>query len=228
MRKCDNCSFGSYGLDCKTGIETLYCKESDYEHEVKQDDVCIQHQFIDGYENEKNYYFYDATYLGPGIFIINECNNEIIKYFKIYIMNDSSYPNYAIRAFSKEGKDLPDEEYNNIEFIFRNREDDELFNILSILSQNINGAITTIDELEQRKNHLSISSDKNIIKLTISKDIYGGKQHPSNFIDINLGDNDTCQNYYAINELYNSLIELCKQNIKEDDIYKIISLKKNI
>jgi len=52
MRSCDNCTYGSYGLDCNSGIETLYCRESGYEHEVKPSDVCDVHKFIDGYENE--------------------------------------------------------------------------------------------------------------------------------------------------------------------------------
>jgi len=49
MKNCDNCEHGSYGLDCNTGIETLYCRESEYEYEVQPSDVCESHQFIDGY-----------------------------------------------------------------------------------------------------------------------------------------------------------------------------------
>lgn len=52
MRNCDNCNHGSYGLDCNSGVETLYCREGEYEHEVMPTDVCSTHQFIDGYENE--------------------------------------------------------------------------------------------------------------------------------------------------------------------------------
>lgn len=53
MRNCDNCNHGSYGLDCNTGIETLYCRENEYEHEVLPTDVCDFHQFIDENENEE-------------------------------------------------------------------------------------------------------------------------------------------------------------------------------
>lgn len=53
MRNCDNCNCGSYGLDCNSGIETLYCRESDYEYEVVPTNVCDEHEFIDGYEDEK-------------------------------------------------------------------------------------------------------------------------------------------------------------------------------
>jgi hypothetical protein len=53
MRSCDNCEYGSYGLDCSSGVETLYCRENEYEHEVKPTDVCDVHKFIDGYKNEE-------------------------------------------------------------------------------------------------------------------------------------------------------------------------------
>ena len=53
MRKCDNCDYGSYGLDCNSGKETLYCQESEYEYEVKPNNVCNSHIFIDGYETEE-------------------------------------------------------------------------------------------------------------------------------------------------------------------------------
>ena len=52
MRNCDNCAHGSYGLNCNTGIETLYCNESDYQYEVQSLDVCDSHKFIDGYQEE--------------------------------------------------------------------------------------------------------------------------------------------------------------------------------
>ena len=52
MRNCDNCAHGSYGLNCNAGIETLYCKEVEYEFEVQQNHVCDSHKFIDGYQDE--------------------------------------------------------------------------------------------------------------------------------------------------------------------------------
>jgi len=52
MRNCDNCEHGSYGLDCNTGIETLYCREIEYEFEVQPEHVCDSHKFIDGFEDD--------------------------------------------------------------------------------------------------------------------------------------------------------------------------------
>jgi len=59
MKNCDNCSHGSYGLDCETGVETLYCREDEYEHDVEPDNVCGEHQFIEGYENNENTVIYE-------------------------------------------------------------------------------------------------------------------------------------------------------------------------
>jgi len=52
MRSCDNCAHGSYSLDCNTGIETLYCREVEYEFEVQPNYVCDVHKFIDGFDDE--------------------------------------------------------------------------------------------------------------------------------------------------------------------------------
>lgn len=52
MRNCDNCEYGSYGLDCNTGVETLYCREVEYEFEVQPNHVCDSHRFIDGFKDD--------------------------------------------------------------------------------------------------------------------------------------------------------------------------------
>ena len=69
MRNCDDCTYGSYGLNCNTGVETLYCKEVEYEFEVQQNHVCDSHRFIDGYQ--------DDTVLGY------DCDGNEIKEFRI-------------------------------------------------------------------------------------------------------------------------------------------------
>lgn len=227
MRNCDSCHFGSYALDCNTGVETLYCCESNYEHEVKSEEVCESHQYVDGLENEQNFILYDDSYFGTGYFIIHTKNGEITKFLKIYIMNNDGYPNYGLRAFSVDGRDNSDAEFNSIEFIFRSREDFEngLFETFSIFSKSIDKEIRAIDESQQGRNNISISTNNGVVKLIVSKDIYRGKQHPSDFIDINLGDNYSCGNYEAVNILYNTLAKICPQTAKEDDIKRLIMLK---
>jgi len=224
MRNCDNCYCGSYGLDCNTGIETLYCCENKYEYEVDSSDVCESHQFIDGLGNERNYLLYDNSYLGEGYFIINEIEGKIVKFLKIYITNSNGFPDYNLRFFSVDGRDNPDCEFNSIEYVFRNMEDDELYNVFLKLSKDVDNKLETIDETIQGRNNVLLSSGSGIVKLVASKDVYRGKQHPSDFIDINLGDNYTCKNYVAVNLFYNSLAKLCTKTAKEHDIKKLIRL----
>lgn len=48
-KNCDNCNFGSYGLDCTTGKETLYCTiYNGVDTETLPDDTCEEHIMIDG------------------------------------------------------------------------------------------------------------------------------------------------------------------------------------
>ena len=228
MRKCDNCIYGSYGLDCNNGTETLYCGIYDYEYEVIPNDVCDEHQYIEGLSNEKNYVLYDEKYLGPGYFIINEVDNDIVKFIKLYTINNDGFPHYCLRAFSVDAKDNTDKEFTTMEFTFRSMEDFDngLYNVFMELAKNINGNITTIDEYYEGKNNISfLLGDKGIIRMIVSKDIWRGKQHPTDFIDINIGDNYSCINYEAINKFYNMLSEISYNNTKTNDINRILKLK---
>ena len=225
MRCCDNCNYGKYALDCSTSIETLYCNLDEYEVEVQSDSVCEEHQYISGYEDEKNYIFYDDNYLGRGYFIINKKEDKIISFLKIFIMNDNSFPTFGIRSFNIEAKDNPDNEFNNIVFTFRNEEDFDngLFDIFNNLSKNVN-KIETVDKINQGNNHIILKSNNKIVKFIVAKDIYGVK-YSSDFIDINIGDNDTCKCYDSILHFYNSLVELNVKTIEENEIKNILSLK---
>lgn len=228
MRSCNNCIHGSYSLDCNTGVETLYCKESEYEYEVQANDACEVHQFIDGMEEEKNFLLCDESYLGGGYIITHTRDGHIDKFLKLYIMNDNGFPHYGLRVFSVDGRDNPEDEFNNIEFTFRSMEDYDngLYEVFSTLAKKYNKEILTIDEIQQGRNNISIQfGDKGIIKLIISKDIYRGKQHSTDFIDINLGDNYSCSNYDVINTLYNELAKLLPRTATSEDVKSLIKLK---
>ena len=228
MRCCDNCFYGSYGLDCNTGIESLYCGIYNYEYEVLPSEVCKEHQYIEGLSNEKNYVLYDDKYLGEGYFVINEVDNKIVKFMKIYTINNDGFPYYCLRAFCGDARDNSDNDYTNIEFAFRSTEDFDngLYNIFLELAKSVRGNITTIDEYYQGKNNISfLLGDKDIIRMVVSKDIWRGRGHPTDYIDINIGDNYSCLNYEAINNFYNSLSQLCPDKIKNNDIKRILELK---
>ena len=227
MRKCDNCIYGSYGLDCNTGTETLYCGIYGYEYNVIPSGLCTHHQYIDGMSNEKNYVLYDDKYLGEGYFIINEINNKIRSFMKIYTINNDGFPHYCLRAFGIESRDNPNSDYTNTEFVFRSTEDfdNSLYKVFLEFAKNVNGNIVTTDEYLEGKNNISfILNYKGIIRMVVSKDIWRGKQHPTDFIDINIGDNYSCVNYESINKFYNMLSEVCFDKSKDSDIKKILKL----
>ena len=208
MRCCDNCIYS-----CKI--------------DIMPDDLCIEHQYIEGLSNEKNYVLYDNKYLGEGYFIINEINNEIKKFIKIYIINYNGFPQYCLRAFGTESRDNPDSDYTNIEFVFRNMEDHDngLYNIFLELASSIRGNITSTDEHYEGKNNISfILHNKGIVRMIVSKDIWRGRQHPTDFIDINIGDNYTCINYEAIKKFYNYLSRICSNKSNINDIKRILKL----
>lgn len=229
MRNCDNCCFGSYSLDVSTGKETLYCAEYEfYEYELEPNYVCELHQFIDGDENERYYVVYDDCYFGEGYFIVYTIDGEITKFLKLYNMSKDGYPNFGLRAFCVDRKDNLENEFSSIEFIFRSEEDyrNGLFHVFEEFEKNMYEELYTIDETQNGKNNISINRKDKIITLNISKDNYRGKQHPSDFTDIVLGDNYSCKNYQAINGLYNGLAEICKYKAKEVFLERLLKLNK--
>ena len=178
--------------------------------------------------NCKNYVLYDDKYLGEGYFIINEVDNEIVKFIKIYTINNNGFPHYCLRAFSVDAKDAYDSDYTDIEFTFKSAEDFDngLYAIFLELAKNVGGNIASIDKYYEGKNNISFSLDeKDIVRMIISKDIWNGKQHSTDFIDINIGDNYTCVNYNTINKFYNMLSEAYFNKTNGSDIKRILKLK---
>lgn len=226
MRECNNCEHVSCGLDCNTGVESLYCRETEYEIETLPNNVCEFHQFEEGYEDEYNYLLYDESYLGPGYFFIHETDGVIDKFFKIYISSTYGFPNYGIRAYSGNlNCEFVDEKFKNIKFLIRSHEDFDIFYPFVQLNKYLKENLYSIDDVHHGENNVSISRKSGIIEFVVSKDNINGKQHPSKFIDINLGDYHTCKNYDAINGFYNSLASICKNNAREEGINKILILK---
>lgn len=220
MRNCDNCQHGSYGLDCNTGIEALYCTESGYEFETYPDSVCEYHQFIDGYEDEKNYMFYDENYLGPGIFIVDMKENDINQIMKIYVDKRNGMPNYRLRAFNYG---LEDEYFNGVEFIFRKGEDDKIFDVFNMFLRNSERKIETRERNKKEKDYILMTSDKSKFKLIVQKMCDNLKE---NYVDINLADLYSCKHYGAVSSLYNSLVSISPVN-KDENVKILVKNKLN-
>ena len=226
MRKCENCFNGHFNLSDRG--EELFCDINEFaEENVEIDHCCEYHRYIPGTEEENNYVMFDDKYLGPGFIIINKKNKEIVKFFKIYILNNHGFPSYGIRAYSVKCKDKPDKEFTNIEFTFRDIEDEEngLYKTFSNLDFNLNGnKVGTIDIENQGKNNFSLLGNGNVCKLTIAKDVYGVK-HATDFIEINVGDNISCKNYDAINAFYNDLTMLCPNVTNDKDLEELLLIR---
>lgn len=172
----------------------------------------------------KSYVLYDDSYLGPGFLIICKEKDKIIKFLKIFIMNNYGFSNYGLRAFSIFGKDNPDQEYTIIDFNFTDTDDVEnnLYRIFHKLCIDLNGKkVETIDKFYQGRNNFSLKEENHIVTLSIFKDVYGVKD-ATNFVDINMGDVTTCDNYQAIAKFYNQLLNSNVKEAKKGDINQLV------
>lgn len=179
---------------------------------------CSSHSFIDGMEEYENYVIYDEEYFGPGYIIVSKLNDKIIKFLKIVKVGEGGFPQFYIRAYEKDSKDNPNDIFRDIEI--KAYEEEPLYSVIKTLDKNLNkNRVFTIDSYNQGKNNISSNSGLYNTTITISKDIYGVK-NATDFIDVFIGDNDTCEYYYAIYTFYNDLSKIATKN--KDDIKKLL------
>lgn len=194
--------------DCCIGMkhnETYYCK---------------YHQYLQGYEEYENIVLYDDKCFGPGYYIITKLDDEIIKYMKISIIQESGFPFFQIIGFEKNSVDKPDESFRKIQFTVE--KNDPLYKIIGNLAKNTNNQkIYSIDQTFQGKNNLSAKCDIEESFLILEKDIYGVK-YETDSINILLGDNDSCKNYKAISNFYNELSSISLRKAKENEIKRLL------
>ncbi len=175
----------------------------------------------------KNYVLYDEKYLGPGFLIITKDEGKIIKFFKIFIINNYGFPHYGLRAFSIFGKDNPDTDYTTIDFTFKDSGfmEKNIYKVFHHLCIELNNnQVETIDEFNQGKNYFSLKETDDTVTLTIAKDVYGVK-NATDFVDINIGDENTCIHYQAIAMLYNQFLKLNVKLAKKEDIKQLVLLR---
>lgn len=223
MRNCNNCFDGHYNLSERG--EELFCGDSFFEEKVDPTNTCESHRYIPGMEEDKNYVFYDESFLAPGYIIVNMSGEIVNKFFKIYTINQNGFPTFAISAFSKDFKENPEENFSSISFSFRDIEDNEngLYEIFTKLCLELNNEkLYSIDLVNHGKNHLEMSYEVAVTTLKLSRDNYYGDQFYNDYINIILGDDFTCKNYESFVRLFNELKErsiIKKENI---DIKKLI------
>ncbi len=237
MKCCRNCEWTiSEELEEAIMEEQGYLEEDEtrpragdccLEMEKDKNCCCREHTFIDVDSFYQEYQImYDESYLGPGILIFSKKDGKIDSFIKISAYGMGGFPTILIRGFEKNKKDLFDDEFRTIEW--KVREDEILYLPLKELAINLyHESLYSIDPREQGRNHLKVEAYRDnyylidYVKLTLVKDIYGVKEG-TDFIDILLGDDMTCQNYSAISTFYQRLSNLDAPNATEEDIQKIL------
>ncbi len=162
----------------------------------------------------------DKSNLPGGFYIVTEQNKEIIRFLKLYISNESGIPEFSLRAFQVDSLDKEDEVDKTIEFNFESNK--IFYNIFLAFHQELNGIIKTTIPAEQGENLLYTKYYMDSVSLVIKKNLYGIK-FPTKFVDIAIGDNNTCPKYLAVYNLFERLKEICTLTTNEDTIQKILN-----
>lgn len=181
---------------------------------------CSSHSYIEGMEEYETYVLYDDKYLGPGYLIVSKLDDEIVRFMKISSVGEGGFPCFSIRAYEKGSIDKPDEEFREIRFDVNS--DEPLYNILSDFAFSLGGRIIrSNDSLSQGNNHLYAEVGTDIAYLLVVKDVYGVK-HSTDFVDISVGDNDSCECYPEIMNFYNNLSTIAVGKTNDECIKRLL------
>ena len=171
--------------------------------------------------NETINNFYDESYFGPGVVILSSegATNRLLK---ISSYGELGFPKFSVRAYEDGKRDDAACDFTTINFVIE--KGSELYDIFFLFSKTLNGdKLYSCDPIYQGKSYFEVKENKNNIVLSVNKDVYGVK-NSSDYIDITLGDNDSCKHYEALWHCYNQLAK-AKSN-GQIDIIKMIQKKK--
>ena len=171
-------------------------------------------------EDNKNYVFYDESYLAPGYFIINKNDRgEVEKFIKIYSKSENGFPEFAIRGY-KKGLD-EDCKPGIMVLEFRDKEEDAtfLYELLTDLCYEIDDKkIYSVDRALHNDNNMYLTNDGRVTRIIMIKDFLT----PSDYFDLIIGDDYTCENFDAFLKLYNKLNLCVTKKISDEEIRKLI------
>lgn len=228
MRKCGNCYNGHYNLSNRG--EEMYCDESEFMDEDTEEEKCCEyHRYYPGLEEEKNYLFYDEAYLAPGYLIVNMKNGQMNKFLKICNVSENGFPLFDIRAYSSELKEDSNERFSKIDFTFRDLEDEDngLYKCFKKLYYGLLGkSVNSVAPVSEGNSNFKLDFNSRVTTMTISKDIYKGLQHPTDYIDILVGDEVTCDNYQAMLKFYQELSAICVNKLSCEEVKELLLIKK--
>lgn len=185
---------------------------------------CSHHIYVCGMEEYQNYVFYDEEYYGTGYLIVSMIDGKIDRFMKISMFGEGGFPGFFVRAYAKGCIDKPDEEFRDVSIDIM--ESETLYSIVNELRKDLNGKLYTIDSVNQGKSCFQVLEGAESISLIATKDVYGVK-HSTNFVDISIGDNDSCQKYLEFLKFYKNLstVSVNKKNANNE---KKLILKKLI
>lgn len=178
---------------------------------------CSSHSYRDGME--KTQLFYDERYLAPGFLFVTTVDDEIEKFLKISLQGEGGYPEILLRSYEKGEVDSCEESFRTINIPVSS--EDPFFEAIYLLAEKTNAMpIYSIDSYEQGQNHVIFTRKPSI---QVVKDVFGVR-NATDFIDIRLGDENSCCSYSALWEFYQNLSCLPVSVTKEEDVKKLILL----
>jgi len=180
---------------------------------------CSHHIYVSGMEEYKNYVFYDDEYMGPGYLIVSKIDGEVDRFMKIGINSNVGFPNFFIRAYARGCKDTPADKFRSIFIDIKKGE--PLYDLVYNLGRALGEEIFSNDPVCQGKNHFQVACDIDGVSLCATKDVYGVKSS-TDFVDVSIGDEYTCEKYPQFLEFYNNLSTISMGKISSQDIKQLL------
>lgn len=230
MKCCGNCEW-SISPEIEKEILEEQCYDEDDVNRPHAGDCCIgmqhnesyycdSHLYIEGTEEYENIVIYDEEYFGQGYIIVTKLDDEIVKFVKISSCSENGFSFFSIRGYETKSSDSPNEEFRKINISVKQNE--LLYELLYNFGKKLNNQkIYSIDSNLYGKNNLSIKKGIDEVSLILEKDVYGVK-NVNDFIDILIGDNYSCENYYDVLNFYNELSKISLKSELFSDLKKLI------
>lgn len=188
--------------DCCLGMDNNLC-------------TCSYHEYIDGLEEYETIIVYDETYYGPGYFIITKLDDKIVKFMKIISVREGNSPEFRIIGYEK------DLDKNSRKLIFKVSREHPLYEIFHKLNKDIGeNKLYSLDK-SCGNSFLEINSHLNEASIILNKDIFP-LNNSTDFCEILLVDNYTCNYYDAIVEFYNNLEKKALIKSNEEDLKRLL------
>lgn len=188
--------------DCCLGMDSNLC-------------TCSYHEYIDGLEEYETFIEYDETYYGSGYFIITKLDDEIVRFMKISSFSEGESSKFKVIGYEKNLDE------NSHKLVFKVSSEHPLYEILCKLNKSIGkDKLYSIDK-SYGDSFLEINSYLNEASIILNKDILAFN-NSTDFCEILLGDNYTCNYYDAICEFYNNLEKKASMKPNTEDLKRLL------